>query len=105
SVLQIPASRTRTSAHPGRSFGSGLDVAFNFPLSTRKESTVRCLACLLLVFVGARFCRQSPPSRRRHFLDQIELGLKPHQTAIEKMAAPGRRALPAKSRSHKDQKQ
>src|SRR6266849_7847341 len=26
-------------AHPGRSFGIGLDVAFSFPFSTRKEST------------------------------------------------------------------
>ena len=38
-MLQIPASRTRTSAHLRRNFGSGLDVAFSFPLLTRKEST------------------------------------------------------------------
>src|SRR5258707_12205241 len=35
----MPASRTRTSAHPGRNFGTGFEVAFNFPFTVRKEST------------------------------------------------------------------
>src|SRR6267143_3344151 len=35
----MPASRTRTSAHPGRNFGTGFEVAFNFPFTARKEST------------------------------------------------------------------
>src|SRR5713226_5529211 len=36
----MPASRTLTSAHPARNFGSGSDVAFSFPFSIRKESTM-----------------------------------------------------------------
>src|ERR1700682_6442208 len=39
SVLQMPASRTRTNAHPGRNFDTGFEVAFNFPFAVRKEST------------------------------------------------------------------
>src|SRR5260370_4740942 len=35
----MPASRTRTSAHPGRNFGTGFEVDFNFPFTVRKEST------------------------------------------------------------------
>jgi len=31
-VLQIPASRTRTSAQPARTVGIGFDVIFNFPV-------------------------------------------------------------------------
>src|SRR5438309_6878768 len=52
--------------------------AFHFPHGRRARC---CLASL--ISVRTRFDRQSPPPRRRHFLDQIELGLKPYQTAIE----------------------
>jgi len=37
-VLQIPASRTRTSAQPGRNFGIGLLTERNFPFSTWNAS-------------------------------------------------------------------
>ena len=40
-MLQIPASRTRTSAHPGRNFGTGFEIALNFLFTVRKESTGR----------------------------------------------------------------
>src|SRR6266481_629085 len=82
SVLQIPASRTRTSAHLGRNFGTGFEIALNFPCTMRKEST-GCLTRFLLILMGLRFCRQSRPHQRRHFLHQIELGLQPHQPAVE----------------------
>src|SRR5258706_2972079 len=35
----MPTSRTRTSAHPSRNFGTGFEVAFKFPFTVRKEST------------------------------------------------------------------
>jgi hypothetical protein len=36
SVLQIPANRTRTKAHPGRNLGIGLRTSANFlPLTTK----------------------------------------------------------------------
>src|SRR5437016_10298960 len=37
----MPASRTRTSAHPGRNFGTGFEIALNFLFTVRKESTGR----------------------------------------------------------------
>jgi hypothetical protein len=52
SVLQIPASRTRTSAHRGRNFGSGLSLRTRVLLLTANASTTPLLEHAIDVFDG-----------------------------------------------------
>src|SRR5882724_10962397 len=61
----MPTSRTRTSAHPRLSFGTGPDVAFSFPFSIRKESTTA-----LYRLLGSS--RSTPAKRAPFFLKVVQ---------------------------------